>query len=233
MADAMSPTAGRKRTAPLQAINADPLTLASAGHKVYRAADTALIPLSAHFQRPENSSETEQRYRRLLLDIDLTKNFYFSYTYNLALTLQRNLSPACNPRSECAPTSSTGAAPNPAPSSMHPSPDAHTAAALEKDADAAGLMDSVFDSMYVWNSYLSRGLRQVVLSERWSVPLVHGFFEQRRLSLFGRQLTITLIARRSRHFAGAAALPCACLCLCLSNVCQLPVVSLMGAGFIV
>jgi hypothetical protein len=32
---------------------------------------------------------------------------------------------------------------------------------------------------------------------------VHGFFMQLATSLFGRGLTLTLIGRRSRHFAGA------------------------------
>eukprot|EP00201_Polytomella_parva_P009579 CAMPEP_0175056154 /NCGR_PEP_ID=MMETSP0052_2-20121109/10505_1 /TAXON_ID=51329 ORGANISM="Polytomella parva, Strain SAG 63-3" /NCGR_SAMPLE_ID=MMETSP0052_2 /ASSEMBLY_ACC=CAM_ASM_000194 /LENGTH=328 /DNA_ID=CAMNT_0016321133 /DNA_START=101 /DNA_END=1087 /DNA_ORIENTATION=- len=35
-------------------------------------------------------SAAERRYRKLLLDVDLTKNYYFSYTYNLANTLQYN-----------------------------------------------------------------------------------------------------------------------------------------------
>ena len=34
------------------------------------------------------------------------------------------------------------------------------------------------------------------------MPLVHGFWQQRTLAVLGRMLTITLIARRSRHFAG-------------------------------
>jgi hypothetical protein len=33
-------------------------------------------------------------------------------------------------------------------------------------------------------------------------PLVHGFWQQRSLAVLGRALTVTLIARRSRHFAG-------------------------------
>jgi len=32
---------------------------------------------------------------------------------------------------------------------------------------------------------------------------VHGFFRQQSLTVFGRALTLTLVARRSRLFAGA------------------------------
>lgn len=55
----------------------------------------------------------EKRYRKLLLSgLELNKDFYFSYTYNLARTLQANLT-----------------------------------------ADAPS---DPFDSMFVWNEYLSR-----------------------------------------------------------------------------
>ena len=47
-----------------------------------------------------------------------------------------------------------------------------------------------------------RPLRQVLQSSSWVIPLIHGFWQQRSLALFGRRLTVTLIARRSKHFAG-------------------------------
>jgi hypothetical protein len=36
------------------------------------------------------------------------------------------------------------------------------------------------------------------------LPLVHGFWQQRHLALFGRTLTLTLIARRSCKVGGFA-----------------------------
>jgi hypothetical protein len=47
-----------------------------------------------------------------------------------------------------------------------------------------------------------RDLRNSLDSNQWTVPLIHGYWEQRVVSVFGRQITITLVARRSRHFAG-------------------------------
>ena len=32
--------------------------------------------------------------------------------------------------------------------------------------------------------------------QRWTIPLIHGFWQQRSLALFGRTLTLTLLARR-------------------------------------
>ncbi len=36
----------------------------------------------------------------------------------------------------------------------------------------------------------------------WLTPLLHGYYEQLKCSVFGQPLTLTLISRRSRHFAG-------------------------------
>ena len=36
----------------------------------------------------------------------------------------------------------------------------------------------------------------------WSTRLIHGFVEQSHCSVWGRELTLTLMSRRSRHFAG-------------------------------
>eukprot|EP00210_Caulerpa_lentillifera_P003675 g3508.t1 len=125
-----------------------------AGHTVYGIADTALIPLNF-----TNECVSERRYRRLLLSgVDLTKDFFFSYTYNLSYTVQHNL--------------------------MH--------------------QDSVdpFDCIYVWNEYLTRDLRTTLNDSKWVLPLVHGSWQQRNLSIFGKLVTLTLISRRSRRFAG-------------------------------
>ncbi|BDA44397.1 probable phosphoinositide phosphatase SAC1 at N-terminal half [Coccomyxa sp. Obi] len=67
---------------------------------------------------------------------------------------------------------------------------------------SAELPESAYDSMFVWNEFLTRQLRTALGNDRWSTPLVHGFWQQRSLAVLGRALTVTLIARRSRHFAG-------------------------------
>lgn len=35
-----------------------------------------------------------------------------------------------------------------------------------------------YDNMFVWNAFLTNGIRQTVKNTRWTVALVHGFFEQ-------------------------------------------------------
>jgi hypothetical protein len=39
-----------------------------------------------------------------------------------------------------------------------------------------------FDSMFVWNSFLTRTLRGALNSNLWVVALVHGYWDQRQLS---------------------------------------------------
>ena len=59
--------------------------------------------------------------------------------------------------------------------------------------------------MYSWNFFLTRELDTCVghlNSSFWVLPTIHGAFLQRKCTLFGRQVNLMLIARRSRHFAG-------------------------------
>ncbi|EPX73122.1 inositol polyphosphate phosphatase [Schizosaccharomyces octosporus yFS286] len=58
--------------------------------------------------------------------------------------------------------------------------------------------------MFVWNwSMLQPILDTVGIDSPWCIPLIHGFVDQAKLSVYGKPIIVTLIARRSRHFAGA------------------------------
>ena len=54
---------------------------------------------------------------------------------------------------------------------------------------------------------MRRHLRGAVGNDAWVTPLVHGFWQRRSLAVLGQALTVTLIARRSRHFAGTRCAP--------------------------
>jgi hypothetical protein len=99
------------------------------------------------------------RYKKLLSGVDLTKDFFFSYTYRIMQSLQRN---------------------------------------VQSQDDE----QMPYGNMFVWNAFLTGVIRNRLKNTRWTVALVHGFFEQEKLSVFGRIFSITLIGRRSRHFAG-------------------------------
>ncbi|XP_052478041.1 phosphoinositide phosphatase SAC2 isoform X3 [Gossypium raimondii] len=59
-----------------------------------------------------------------------------------------------------------------------------------------------YETMFVWNEFLTRGIRNNLKNTLWTVALVYGFFKQVELSVSSRDVKLTLIARRSRHYAG-------------------------------
>ncbi|CAG8525767.1 16366_t:CDS:10 [Cetraspora pellucida] len=84
-----------------------------------------------------------------------------------------------------------------------------------------------YNEMFVWNHYLlENGFRSLKNNSDWILPVIHGFVDQSsmlsltikynsswkeilslydflEISIFGRNIFVTLIARRSRFFAGA------------------------------
>ncbi|KAJ0085137.1 hypothetical protein Patl1_07187 [Pistacia atlantica] len=99
------------------------------------------------------------RYKKLLSSVDLTKDFFFSYTYPIMQSLQKNVL-------------------------------------------SMGEEGMPYDNIFVWNAYLTQAIRSRCNNTIWTIALVHGHFKQTRLSIFGRDFSVSLISRRSRHFAG-------------------------------
>ncbi|ORY81595.1 SacI homology domain-domain-containing protein [Protomyces lactucae-debilis] len=61
-----------------------------------------------------------------------------------------------------------------------------------------------YNEMFVWNHHLLHmAFATIRQHSNWCVPLIHGFIDQAKLMIFGKPVYVTLIARRSRHFAGA------------------------------
>ncbi|KAL0354434.1 UNVERIFIED_CONTAM: Phosphoinositide phosphatase SAC2 [Sesamum radiatum] len=130
------------------------------GHAVYSVAKSEMIPIpNATVHSNMAYSKNENRYKKLLRNVDLTKDFFFSYSYHVMLSLQKNLS-----------------------------------------NHETGLI--LYETMFVWNEFLTRGIRNQLKNSIWTVALVYGFFKQVKLSINGRDFNLILIARRSRHYAG-------------------------------
>ncbi|TIA86763.1 hypothetical protein E3P99_03587 [Wallemia hederae] len=131
------------------------------GHYIYHVDDTLMINMS-----PKKSflgGKLESKLLNTFKQVDLSKNFYFSYSYDLTCSLQSNLSSTL-------------------PFNLNN-----------------------FNHRFMWNHHL---LTPIFKSRRlpkssWILPLIHGFVDQSKLIVFGRVIYVTLIARRSRHFAGA------------------------------
>jgi hypothetical protein len=141
------------------------------GHYIYQVDGTELIPLTtgstSRFQKDRNPEEA--RFLNVLNDLDLTRYFYFSYSYNITRSLQQNIIRERTALNEGLPK---------------PSQD--------------------FQDMFVWNDFLLDPARSALRNVYdWCHPIIHGFIDQNSLDIYGRRVYITVIARRSRFFAGA------------------------------
>ncbi len=140
------------------------------GHYVYQIDGTELVPLTPPKYRPDVRNTEEPRFLAILNNLDLTRSFYYSYSYDITRSLQHNIT-------------------------------------RERSALLDGLAGATYDdynSMFVWNSHLltpaSDALHE---SFDWCRPIIHGYIDQAAISIYGRTAHITIIARRSRYFAGA------------------------------
>ncbi|OQR90856.1 hypothetical protein ACHHYP_05174 [Achlya hypogyna] len=141
------------------------------GHLVYAIQATQCLPIRrpksdgsswtwvSRWLNPSPIEDAEARYLGLFHFVDLTKDFYYSYTYDLTHTLQHNMT-----------------------------------------TDQTKSLD-----MYEWNFHLNKEFTAAMsapATAEWVQPLLLGFYEQRKCSLFGRLISVVVLARRSRHFAG-------------------------------
>uniref|UniRef100_A0A2P2I588 Polyphosphoinositide phosphatase-like n=2 Tax=Hirondellea gigas TaxID=1518452 RepID=A0A2P2I588_9CRUS len=165
--------------------------VASVGlHSIYKIEDTSIRSIPHESCRSSRGTwEEEQRYLKLFLNVDLKANFYFSYSYDLTHTLQYNLAPPAGTirlvtaeELECFLPDGRYKLPSSGKSEQH-----------------MGYMATP-DERYVWNSYLLDVAPD--LHPAWKLSITHGFIEQVNMSVFGHSYYLTLIARRSRMFAG-------------------------------
>ncbi|KAF3653196.1 Phosphoinositide phosphatase SAC1 [Capsicum annuum] len=130
------------------------------GHAIYSIDESQIIAIPhVSVQTDVAHSKTELRYKKLLSSVDLTKDFFYSYTYPIMRSLQKNV--------------------------------------LSTGEDGMP-----YDNLFVWNSYLTHTIRSRCKNTMWTIALVHGHFKQTRLSIFGKDFSVSLVSRRSRHFAG-------------------------------
>lgn len=63
------------------------------GHAVYAITKSEILPIPNSSVQPSVAySKNENRYKKLLCSVDLTKDFYFSYSYRVMHSFQKNLS---------------------------------------------------------------------------------------------------------------------------------------------
>ncbi len=143
----------------------------------------------------------EARYVGLYNFLDMSKDFYFSYDYDLTKCLQFNF------------TSSSDGVPipaNPYFSSTFHNNKSSSNHRNDNDIDIntkteTEIPKAVFKEDFLWNCYQMKEFNNVVGESdaySWHLPLIHGSFHQQRFDIFGKPLDLALIARRSTHYAG-------------------------------
>uniref|UniRef100_A0A3P8YJY7 SAC domain-containing protein n=1 Tax=Esox lucius TaxID=8010 RepID=A0A3P8YJY7_ESOLU len=160
------------------------------GHSIYKIEDTNMIYIpndSVRLTHPD-----EARYSRIFQNVDLSSNFYFSYSYDLSHSLQYNLTLLNSP---CCPGDEVTVHPH---SSKQDSFDIFEDEGLPTQVH--GLRNEPY-AKYVWNSKLLERVKDIVHPD-WLMYIIHGFCGQSKLLIYGRPVHITLIARRSSKFAG-------------------------------
>ncbi|KAM5256122.1 polyphosphoinositide phosphatase [Ctenodactylus gundi] len=161
------------------------------GHAIYKIEDTNMIYIpndSVRITHPD-----EARYLRIFQNVDLSSNFYFSYSYDLSHSLQYNLTVLRMPL-EMLKSETT----QPRQESFDIFED--EGLITQGGSGVFGICSEPY-MKYVWNGQLLDVIKNTVHRD-WLLYVIHGFCGQSKLLIYGRPVYVTLIARRSSKFAG-------------------------------
>ncbi|KAL2082219.1 hypothetical protein ACEWY4_022037 [Coilia grayii] len=161
------------------------------GHSIYKIEDTTMIYIPNDSVRVTHPDEA--RYVRIFQNVDLSSNFYFSYSYDLSHSLQYNM---CVLR---APYESEEGEVEVTTTSKQDSFDIFEDEGLPTQV-VQGIKNEPYDK-YVWNGRLLDKVKDT-LHPDWLLYIIHGFCGQSKLLIYGRPVHVSLIARRSSRFAG-------------------------------
>ncbi|KAF8330313.1 SacI homology domain-containing protein [Cantharellus anzutake] len=163
------------------------------GHYLYHCEETQMYQVTYN-QKVEKPSE-EQRLMAAFRQVDMTRNFYFSHTYDITSSLQHNMTRGFLSRQH---------GHSHKPCGGHPNHD------IPGKSEKSGWK---FNDRYAWNYRMlleafdpeknMQAKQADATKNHWILPLIYGHVDQAKLTVGGRVIFVTLIARRSRHFAGA------------------------------
>jgi phosphatidylinositol 3,5-bisphosphate 5-phosphatase len=133
----------------------------------------------------------ELRYLTLFQFVDLTKDFYFSYTYDITSTLQHNyivsesinLTPLNRPKTQDA-----------FEWNYYQTLELATICENNSSADIGNDNGRSIE--------INKSKKASTSKWFWILPIIQGSYKQKKFSFFGKELDLILIARRSRHYAG-------------------------------
>lgn len=173
-------------------------------HTIYKVEDTSMIYIPNDIIRIFHPDE--QRYVKMFQSIDLSSNFYFSYSYDISHTFQSNMAPPTRIKSDVLADMPTSGKES---EESDDSEDFFNMWAFRKDWQTEGKSEKYMDysirsnphRRFVWNSHLLKPVEKDLHPE-WILYIIHGFIGQSNVSIFGRSMYVTVIARRSNKYAG-------------------------------
>lgn len=184
-------------------------------HTIYKVEETKLVYIPN--EQPTEFINEETRYVRAFNSIDLTSNFYFSYSYDISHTLQYNLSPVRGTkffqddsntgRSTFSQSEEEGAGSGETfvPKTSRnltttiTSTNNNLPSTNSSDKVPPILVKTKPNDRFVWNSHL---IEFQDLHDDWKINLIHGFVAQANICVYSKPIYITLIARRSKRYCG-------------------------------
>ncbi|XP_011328957.1 polyphosphoinositide phosphatase isoform X4 [Ooceraea biroi] len=177
-------------------------------HTIYKIEDTSMIYIPNDIIRIFHPDE--QRYVKMFQSIDLSSNFYFSYSYDMSRTFQSNMAPPRHIKSDI--PIDTSASPKESEDSED-SEDFFNMWALRKDWRAECEGDKYVDygvrsnphRRFVWNSHLLKPVERD-LHPDWILYIIHGFIGQSNVSIFGRSMKEVNVMGRLANIAYNAVL---------------------------
>ncbi|XP_030749376.1 polyphosphoinositide phosphatase [Sitophilus oryzae] len=169
-------------------------------HTIYKIEDTTMISIpheSARVFHPD-----ESRYVKMFQSIDLASNFYFSYSYDVTHSLQHNFTEPKHFSTRDASFESDNDVSGTDNTDL-----------LGKSIVSQGAPNEFRETQYfgtrthphkkfVWNLHLLTEALKSDVHPNWILFITHGFIGQSNISVYGRALYLTLIARRSSKYAG-------------------------------
>ncbi|XP_057307626.1 polyphosphoinositide phosphatase-like [Hydractinia symbiolongicarpus] len=217
------------------------------GHTIYKVDDVDVIPIANEQAKAKMGNPDETRYLRIFMNVDLSSNFYFSYSYDLTRTLQYNMAPyyglplksssvemkdnlSGEAGTEIEDGASSDEISDKIEENVEDSKDIDMEAIFSSRSSSSmelsSLSANVFPNIgspppecsprskiktkvfrgtptdkYVWNSHILEGLKDEVHPD-WLLNIIHGFVGQSNICVYVKPLYVTLIARRSKKFAG-------------------------------
>ncbi|KAM3237863.1 hypothetical protein P3S67_012300 [Capsicum chacoense] len=175
------------------------------GHAIYSIDESQIIAIPhVSVQTDVAHSKTELRYKKLLSSVDLTKDFFYSYTYPIMRSLQKNVL-------------STGEDGMPYDNLfVWNSYLTHTIRSRCKNTMwTIALIHGHFKQVFDYFSITFFDNREIL--EGWWCTVQNSadnglllyllclntkLLSEARLSIFGKDFSVSLVSRRSRHFAG-------------------------------